>query len=43
MVAFSGGKALAGPSGTGLLLGKKELIDAAQAQHVNRIAAPSAA
>jgi D-glucosaminate-6-phosphate ammonia-lyase len=30
MVAFSGGKALAGPSGTGLLLGKKELIDAAR-------------
>jgi uncharacterized pyridoxal phosphate-dependent enzyme len=30
MVAFSGGKALSGPSNTGLLLGKREFIDAAR-------------
>ncbi|HEV3304654.1 MAG TPA: aminotransferase class V-fold PLP-dependent enzyme [Planctomycetaceae bacterium] len=30
MVAFSGGKALSGPSNTGLLLGKKEFIEAAK-------------
>jgi L-seryl-tRNA(Ser) seleniumtransferase len=30
MVAFSGGKALSGPSNTGLLLGKREFIDAAK-------------
>ncbi len=30
MVAFSGGKALSGPSNTGLLLGKRELIAAAR-------------
>jgi L-seryl-tRNA(Ser) seleniumtransferase len=30
LVAFSGGKALRGPNDTGLLLGRKELIDAAK-------------
>jgi L-seryl-tRNA(Ser) seleniumtransferase len=30
MVAFSGGKALRGPNDTGLLLGRKDLIDAAK-------------
>jgi L-seryl-tRNA(Ser) seleniumtransferase len=30
MVAFSGGKALSGPSNTGLLLGKREFIEAAK-------------
>src|SRR5438445_1469338 len=30
LVAFSGGKALRGPNDTGLLLGRKELIDAAR-------------
>jgi L-seryl-tRNA(Ser) seleniumtransferase len=30
MVAFSGGKALRGPNNTGLLLGRKELIEAAK-------------
>jgi D-glucosaminate-6-phosphate ammonia-lyase len=30
MVAFSGGKALGGPSNTGLLLGKRELVEAAK-------------
>jgi L-seryl-tRNA(Ser) seleniumtransferase len=30
MVAFSGGKALSGPSNTGLLLGKRDLIEAAR-------------
>lgn len=30
MVAFSGGKALRGPQGAGLLLGRKDLIDAAK-------------
>jgi D-glucosaminate-6-phosphate ammonia-lyase len=30
LVAFSGGKAIRGPNDTGLLLGKKELIDAAK-------------
>jgi len=30
MVAFSGGKALSGPSNTGLLLGRKDLIEAAK-------------
>jgi D-glucosaminate-6-phosphate ammonia-lyase len=30
LVAFSGGKALGGPSNTGLLLGKRELIEAAK-------------
>src|SRR5438445_6726783 len=30
MVAFSGGKALRGPNDTGLLLGRKDLIDAAR-------------
>jgi L-seryl-tRNA(Ser) seleniumtransferase len=30
MVAFSGGKALRGPNNTGLLLGRKDLIDAAK-------------
>ncbi|HET6328973.1 MAG TPA: aminotransferase class V-fold PLP-dependent enzyme [Planctomycetaceae bacterium] len=30
MVAFSGGKALSGPSNTGLLLGRRELIEAAK-------------
>jgi D-glucosaminate-6-phosphate ammonia-lyase len=30
MVAFSGGKALSGPSNTGLLLGQRELIEAAK-------------
>ncbi|HEV8001699.1 MAG TPA: aminotransferase class V-fold PLP-dependent enzyme, partial [Planctomycetaceae bacterium] len=30
MVAFSGGKALSGPSNTGLLLGRREWIDAAK-------------
>jgi L-seryl-tRNA(Ser) seleniumtransferase len=31
MVAFSGGKALRGPNDTGMLLGKKDLIEAARA------------
>jgi L-seryl-tRNA(Ser) seleniumtransferase len=31
LVAFSGGKALRGPSNTGLLLGRKDLIEAAKA------------
>jgi seryl-tRNA(Sec) selenium transferase len=30
LVAFSGGKALSGPSNTGLLLGKRDLIEAAK-------------
>jgi L-seryl-tRNA(Ser) seleniumtransferase len=30
LVAFSGGKAMSGPNDTGLLLGRKELIDAAK-------------
>src|SRR5438445_13072993 len=30
LVAFSGGKAIRGPNDTGLLLGRKELIDAAK-------------
>ena len=30
MVAFSGGKAILGPQGTGLLLGRKDLIEAAK-------------
>src|SRR5207244_5499474 len=30
MVAFSGGKALRGPNNTGLLLGRKDLIEAAK-------------
>ena len=36
MVAFSGGKALMGPNDTGLLLGRKELIEAAKLNNAPR-------
>lgn len=35
LVAFSGGKAIRGPQGTGLLIGRAELIESAARQHLD--------
>ena len=43
MVAFSGGKAMRGPNDTGLLLGRRALIEAALAECRGRVSGPAGA